>query len=170
MDKKSFYQKHKIKTKLDEERVRKKIIGEEMEKLDAMGQENEHAAAHWVKEEAKKNEKDDLEKRAKEMQILDEQKKNRTIYRQRLLSYFHDAVAEIQFPVTYQWGVWFDGKGICIAIRDRLGGFHKRAFSVSFDPKYDLYAIYSFCVWAEDVLDTVEQSNKKIWTPTKYKN
>lgn len=153
---------------------RKKII-EEAEKIDEMGQESESKGRKAVQEVAKETEAAEKKKEDEVLNKLDSIRKNRYTYRVFLLNYLHEMVREIKWPTTYSWGVWFDGIGIVLGVRDKFGKLHKKAFKPSYQPKFDAHACYQFAVWAEDVLDMVEGSLEipktegGIWLPNKTK-
>ena len=78
-------------------------------------------------------------------------------------------VLEIGIPPSISWGVWFDGKGVCLILRKGVGKIYKRAFRVTRDPTLDAQACETFAVWAEDIVEEItgDKSLKKsdIWTP-----
>jgi len=85
-------------------------------------------------------------------------------------------VDEIDWPKAYEYGVWFDGKGIVLAVKDKYKKNWKRVFVPSFDPKFDLNACFRFSMWAEDILDISEgrmdlpRSKGGLWLPSPKKN
>jgi hypothetical protein len=165
--------KKQVPTKLQQEKQRKRLIHEEVEKLEVLGQESEKKAKKWIIEEGKKSEKRGKEAEAAAMDILWSHKSERYAYKRMLLNKLYSMIAEIDWPYTYEYGVWFDGKGIVVAIKDRYGKLHKRAFIPSHEPKYDLNACFRFSIWAENILDLVEGSlngKGEIWLPSRMKN
>jgi hypothetical protein len=60
----------KALNKLDQQRQTQKLLGEEMEKVDALGQENEKKGAKWVIEEGKQEQKAEDQKEAEELERL----------------------------------------------------------------------------------------------------
>lgn len=153
-------------TKLEADRLRKKLAAEEEEKIEVLGQESTKKSKKWIIEEAEKSKSEEKKKEEQKLEKLDDVKKSVLTYRQHLMFYLHDLVLEIKLPKEYFWGVWYDGKGIRLTIRDKYKKLHQRAFKICYDPKYDLNKIYEFAVWAEDVYDSVERTpQKSIWTP-----
>lgn len=155
---------------VDKKKIR---IGEELEKVEAMGQESEKKGIKATQEVMKEKEKVEKKKEEKILTLLDETRRKNLEYRKYLLWYLHEMVSDIEWPKAYQWGVWFDGKGVILSIRDKFGKIKKRAFKVTYIPKYDANICYRFAVWAEDVLDASEgrlaQMQKSgIWTPPNH--
>jgi len=171
MKKQDFLKKHKVRSKLEEEKVRKKLVDDEIYKIDQMGQESEKKAAKVVKEVAEEEDKKEKEFQAKQLEILHKVKKKDKEYKKRLLFYLHSMIEEIDWPKEYEWGIWFDGKGVRLAVKDKNKVLHQRAFQVTNDPKYDLHACLRFAVWAEDVLDLIEDRMDRmhqqggVWLP-----
>jgi len=168
--------KKQVPTKLQAEKQRKILIHEEVEKLDVLGQESEKKAKKWIIEEAKTSEQKEKEAGAAAMDILWTHKRERYTYRKLLLTKLYSLLTEMDWPSIYEYGVWFDGKGVMASIKDKFGKIHKRAFIPSYDPKYDLNACYRFSVWAEDILDLSEgrlnvptKNGGGIWLPSKPK-
>lgn len=156
-----------LPSKLESEKLRKKKLAEEEEKLDAMGQESEHRAAKYVIEEG-------VEYQKKQKKIIDDEltKLEDVIkvpsYKKFLLWKLHDLIAQINMKSNWQWGVWFDGKGIVIGVIRPDKKLYKRAFRLTYDPKYDYNACYEFARWVEDLYDqTLQTYRGNIWTPNK---
>lgn len=148
-----------------------KKVAEIEEKIDATGQESDKKAAKYVIEEGKKHQEKQKKKEEKELDNLSIKRKAPKIesYYFTLCKTIHDLVQELQFPKTYDWGVWFDGKGIVLKIRDKYKKSHIKAFKPTHEPKYDLAACYKLAWWAEDLYDAIEgntSTNGTIWTPT----
>ncbi len=150
--------------------IKKKKVLEEVEKIEAMGQESEVKGKKATQEVVK--EKQQIEKKKEEIVLdtLDTLRKRALEYRKFLLIYLHNMVLEISWPQGYKWGVWYDGKGTRLSIKNKFGKLYQRAFRISYQPKYDSHMCYVFAVWAEDVLDLSEgrlsiTQNKGIWTP-----
>ena len=176
MKKKVFAKKHKIHTKLEEEKVRKKLIQEEEEKLDVLGQKSDKKAKKWIIEEGKNTEKKEKETDAVWQDVLHSSRKKKTDYYTKLMFRLKGMVDEIDWPKAYEYGVWFDGKGIVLAVKDKYKKNWKRVFVPSFDPKFDLNACFRFSMWAEDILDISEgrmdlpRSKGGLWLPSLKKN
>ncbi len=154
---------------------RKRKQAEAEEKLDVLGQESEHKAVKWIKEESKEKEKKDKKIETDRLTILDDAKNRNKIYRQYLCQLLHDMVLSIKMTTLYQWGVWFDGKGIRLAIQDKYNKLHVRAFIISYSPEHDLNVIARFAMWAEDIYDKAEgnlaedHTDSGLWIPKTQK-
>jgi ribosomal protein S20 len=135
---------------------RKKTKEEAIEKLEALGQESDKKAAKWVIEEGKAYEKKSKEKETRILTQLNDARHTVYSYKETLLRLLHEGILSINMPKTYQWGVWFDGKGIVLSIKDKYGVIHKRAFVPVHDPKYDFHMVDRYVIWAEDIYDMVE--------------
>lgn len=171
MKKQAFEKKHRFHSKLQMEKLRKKMVAGEEEKLDVLGQESEKKAKKWIIEEGKKTEKKEKEIEDAWQDVLHASRKKKNTYYKKLMFRLYSMIEEIEWPKVYEYGVWFDGKGILLAVKDKFGKLWKKAFIPSFDPKFDLNACFRFAVWAEDVLDMVEgrlvtpQSKGGVWLP-----
>lgn len=157
-------------TKLEQEKKKKRLLAEEGEKLSVLGQESESKAAPYIKEEVARVAKEEKKKEADRLTILTDLKKKNDLYKKHVLFYLHNMLTDIQWPRKYQWGVWFDGKGVRLKIIAPDKKVYQRAFKLSLMPKYDLNMCYVFAVWAEDMLEIT--SRDYIWTPpgTKLKS
>lgn len=170
----------KSETALEKEKRKKKLLVEEMERLDVLGQENEHKAAKWVIEEGKRTEKEEKGKEAVRLTQLQDNRRTIKGYKETLMTQLFTVVEKIGWPQGYEYGVWFDGKGVILAIKDKYKKLHKRAFKPTGDPKLDANASLIFAVWAEDILDTCEgnmawqkenpPTGGKIWLPNTSTN
>ena len=116
-----------------------------------------------MNEEKKKKEKEAVDN----LNQLDMRRKSILTYRETLMIALHSLVLEIGMPKEYQWGVWFDGRGIVIAIMDKVKKLHRRAFIPSRDPLVDRNAIHTLAHWTEEVYDQCEGNTQSIWTPPK---
>lgn len=157
---------------MEKHRLVKKEIGEFENKIDAMGQESEKKAKKWIVEDAKENEKKENKKKDEALNQLDSKRKQVFAYKEYVLQYLHDLILQIRLPPIYQWGVWFDGKGVKVVVIDKFKKRHVRAFRLSYSPKYDINYCYVFAVWVEDIYDrtegnlAVQNRPSGIWTPT----
>ena len=159
-------------TKLREEEKKKKLLGEHEKKIEILGQESESKAKKYVIEEAKEADKQEQKKKDEGMNVLDNYRNQVQSYKFYLCKFLHDLIIEVRFPITYRWGVWFDGKGIRVAVVDKKGKKYKRAFRISYEPQYDINMCYQFAVWADDIYDLAEgniSQNPNIWTPKQIK-
>ncbi len=159
-------------TTYEKQKLEKKLLHTEGEKLDAMGQESEKKAKKWIIENAKEDEKKEKKKQEDQLERLDFYRKKRTEYQRFLLFMLHDMIKEVGLPKSYQWGVWFDGKGIRVRVIDKVGKSFQRAFYISYSPIHDTEICYQFAIWVEDIYDLAEKhllipQKKSIWSPKK---
>jgi len=147
---------------------RKLALQEEVEKVEAMGDESESKAREAIRQ-LEAIEKEKAKKRSdEELNRFDMAKRGIATYKELLQISLHNLVDNIQMPATYQWGVWFDGRGIVLVIKDKKGVVHKRAFKPATNPILDQNAIKTLALWAEDVYDKCEgKLESPIWTPNK---
>jgi len=141
---------------------RQRKIEEAKELLDYTGNPSEKVGAKAVKEVAKK-ELDDLEKKQNvEREILDKVRTKNKEYRKALLYLLHTGMTTVDWPKGYQWGVWFDGKGIIAAFIDTEKRKHIKAFVPSYVTKYDHNALLVLVRFCED---SIIKENSPVWTP-----
>jgi len=165
--------KRVLPTKLEAEKTRKKKIGKAVEVVDATGQESDKKAAKYVIEEGKKYQKEKKKQEDIVMEDLTNKVKGPKIatYIHTLCKQAHDMVLSIGMPKEYQWGVWFDGKGIRLKVITPDKTTYNKAFKPTNDPKYDLFACNKLFWWAEDLYDGLEgnlidsKPNGNIWVP-----
>ena len=145
---------------------RKLALQEAEEKIDLMGNETESDGRRATQEIMKIEEKIEEKKKIDELNRFDMSRRSVYTYKELLQVSLHNLVQNIQMPITYQWGVWFDGKGIILVIKDKKGLVHKRAFKPSTNPVLDQNAVKTLALWAEDVFDKCEgKLESSIWTP-----
>ena len=155
-------------TNLEKERLHKKNKAELEEKIDLLGQESDKKAKPLIIEEQKEQEKKQKQEEAEKMEKLTDARKKLKKYIETVMTFLHGQITNVKMPLTYKWGVWYDGKGVRVAIRDKKNKLYQRAFKVTFDPKYDLFAVDEFVVWIEDIFDRSEgyvEVKENLWTP-----
>jgi hypothetical protein len=142
-----------------------KKLEEELEVIEATGQESEEKARKWVKEVAKTEEKKEKEKHNKRLEYLEKQRKlPKTLnYKQSLMKFLHDLILEINLPKTFSWGVWYDGVGIRVDVADPMRNVRRRAFKISYSPEHDINACYLFSFWIEKIYN--DYKGNKLWVP-----
>lgn len=156
-------------THTEEKKARKKRAEADYV-LDTLGQESEKKAVKPVQEYIRNQKKKEKEKKDKELSILNEKRKKPKVaaYIKHLLVFIHDEILKFGMDKSYQWGVWHDGKGVRVSIRDPYKKLHQKAFFLTFNPDYDLFACQKTVWWAEDVYDgTQEKLQEELWTPLK---
>lgn len=160
----------KINSKLSPTQLRdyrKKRKEEEKENIEKMGSETESEGRKATQEIMEKERKVKEKEAEDSLNLLDMRRKSILTYRETLMIALHSLVLDIGMPKEYQWGVWFDGNGIVIAIMDKSKVLHRRAFIPSRDPLVDRNAIHTLSHWAEEVYDQCEGNLHQIWTPPK---
>jgi hypothetical protein len=158
------------KTVHELEKDRKKKIHEQEEILDTLGQDSDKKAVRPVQEYTRKKREEEQEKTDLELEKLTKKRRGAKIakYIEHLLTFTHDEILKIGIPVTYEWGVWYDGKGVRVSVRDKFKKLHQKAFFLTFNPDYDLFACQKTIWWVEDVYDGVEgELETDVWTPSK---
>jgi len=139
---------------------------EEKEILEEMGTESEGKGRAAVQEAGKREIAEMKKEQEDELNKFDMARKSVFTYKDMLQVALHELVNNIGMPSSYQWGVWFDGRGIIIVVKDRRGMVHKRAFRPSMNPLADQNAIKTLALWAEDIYDKCEgKLEPTIWTP-----
>ena len=145
--------KRKSLTKLESQKLRKKLAAEEDEKLMAMGQESEHEAAKVVKQLGAEHQLKQKKKLDDETTKLEDLLKHKNAYKKFLLFKLHDLIMNIGLRSDWLWGVWFDGRGIVVTLANPGRKIFRRAFVPCYDPKFDYHACYELALWVENVYD-----------------
>jgi hypothetical protein len=152
---------------LDSDKRKQKMkVEEEVEKIEVLGQESESKAAPFIQEELKKNFKEGKEKEARILEELHAKRKLPKVqeYIKMLLFTLHDEIQAIKPQPKTDWAVYHDGKGIVVMIQKPGEKKKIRAFRMTYEPKYDLFAASELLRWAEDIIDP---DKPDIWMPTK---
>lgn len=148
-------------------KVKKMKIEEEEEKVEKMGSETESegrkATQAYMEKERKEKEGEEIDV----LNLLDMNRRRVFTYKEMLQISLHKLVLDIGMGKEYSWGVWYDGKGIVLAIQDKKKVLHRRAFIPSLDALLDRRAIHVLAHWAEEVYDKCEGNVSEIWTPPK---
>ncbi len=128
--------------RLDKERQTKKLLGEEAEKIDAMGQENERKAAKWVIEEGKQNQQVEDKIEAEEIEKLESKGKKGQLfgYADEIVQATIRRMREFDKPQGFDWGVYKtkNGRGIEIRYMRPDKRVFARGMDVSFSPNHDV--------------------------------
>lgn len=145
-------------TKAEREKILKKELGEQTEKIEAMGQENEHQAAKWVKEEGKRIRKEEQKKRDDVTEQLYDSRHHIQTYKEKLLEEMRRemAVWSEELPKGYGWFCQGTSKGIALYYHDQSKQWYGKGLIIANDPKYDLNGIARLIVEAVDT--AVKQS------------
>lgn len=140
----------KALNKLDRERELKKIAGEDSEKLEAMGQESEKAAAKWVMEEGEKERHEEAEQQAETEWTLNDHKDQVLTYKTLLVKELRRLMENWidELPEGWSWYAGYNEKGIVLWLRDKDRNWYARGMKVSGLPKYDLNGIFKLMMKA----------------------
>jgi len=143
---------------------------EEEEIIEKVGSETESEGRKATQELDKVKKEEDKKREEDALNFLDMNRRKLLAYREILQEALHQLILNIGMPITYRWGVWYDGKGIILAIRDKFNKLHVRAFKPNLDPQIDRNAVKTLALWGEDVYDKCEGNlASNIWTPPKQK-
>lgn len=155
-------------TKIEKEKQLKKEEREETEYLEAAGQESEAKAKKWVEKSVEAEERKQEQEKGKELELLNYLRTQKLFaqdrkYRNALVKILTSFSQEIDWTADYYWGVYSDGIGIIAWVKNGRD-FFRRAFRISYEPKYDLRACELYAVWLEDLFDKSEGSLEgEIW-------
>ena len=140
---------------------RKKLL-EEVEKIEAMGQDSDKKAAGEVIKEYNRREKEDEEDEAQKLEVLTKKRRGPRIfsYKEELAINLANFLKEESLPK----GWWFEVNILDKGIGLRVGNYNTesqqtRKFKISGDPMYDLNACYLFAAWAGDL--ALKEAEKK---------
>lgn len=147
----------KPSTVLEREHERKKKLAKQEEIIELTGQESEIKARKWVKEVAKEEEKKANKVKEFHLETLDAERSKYKDYRELLLKMLFSFIKEVGLPNNYEWGVWYDGKGVRFSIKTPDNEIHQRAFKPSYSPTHDLNACNVFAYFAEKVYTAYEE-------------
>ena len=156
-----------------EEDQKKYSVEEEGERLEWTGQENEKKGAKAICEVMKEEEEKKEREKNRRLEVLDAIRKKNIKYRENLLFLLHDGLKRLEWTGGWEWGVWFDGFGVLVSIKDHNGQIHKRAFKIIYETCYDYHAVNVFIRWADDLIDLLSIKKTEqldIWTPSKPLN
>ena len=122
--------------------MKKKRIEEIEEEIDAMGQESEIKAAHWVKEKGKERDKEAEEEQGKTLDALEGKTKyNFADYKRFLGEELMKRGADEIYPEGWRHQSAVTNKGVVYYLRSPDKRLFVRAFTPVNIPKYDFVAI-----------------------------
>lgn len=141
----------------------KEKIGEEIEELEATGQDNETEAIKWVREKAAKDEVLEKEQDALQWEKLWNKRRTVASYRDGLLEYMKLLKDKFQddIPPGYQWWIIPNDKGIMLSVREPSGKWYGRGTKVCGEPKYDMNAVERLVFRALEFMDKAVQQQEK---------
>lgn len=124
-------------TKMEKERLGKKVRAEEEYLISQLGQESDLKAAPLVSEYFREQERKDFEERDLDLEMLNNLKGNRLHYFRYLAQILLKFASEEDIPKKYKIDVSLSDKGIAVKI---LGTKFIGAFAPSGLPQYDRHA------------------------------
>lgn len=153
----------KTLTKLEREKQIKKEIAQEGEELEATGQESDTKAVKWIQEKQKEDDKKEDAITAVEQTILEDKKKTKFTYRDKLLQVSMRKINEFDCPKGFKWGSYLTEKGLIIWFQDPRKNVASVGMNITNEPKYDINWIDRRI---QDTLSLMEQIEKNYETPT----
>jgi hypothetical protein len=140
---------------------REKDIGVAKQILDAIGQQNEHEGAKWVKYFGAIARKKELEENQLKKDKLTKSRRNKEQYYLMLTTMLNDMVPLLDRPGKgYVVSAKKTGKGIEVSLFTRWGKFYKKAFTPSGIPEYDLTAVMTMVNAVEDTMWHLEETKR----------
>lgn len=137
-----------------------KSLGDQVEELDAMGQENEVKAAKWVIEKGKEVDQEEQQIKDLAHEILEKARKGKELYRQGLLKQVFRLIHTMDVPMGYHIGAFYTSKGLVVWVMHKKKWFAK-GMKVTGEVKYDLNGVDRIMVKAADFIDgLVDDENK----------
>ena len=140
-------------TRLQEEKLRKRAIAEEEERLDVIGQESDKRAIKWVQEEAKVAKTKGRKQIGLDQEKLDTSRKGSYLnYKKAFGKLIYDKFAKLSWPKGFRYGIYITKKGIECHIYDPFKRKFARGITPTYDPKYDLNAAQIMAVQADNTI------------------
>lgn len=138
-------------------------IGEDNERIEAMGQDSEVKAARWVKEDTLEELARQNQKRAVERELLEDARKKRFTYWKRLCLVARSVMVEFDIPRGFTWGAaleQLDNAECALIIWFRDNRNHKASvgMKITGEPKYDLNWLDRRIFDTLDQMDRIEDS------------
>lgn len=143
----------------------KKQLGEEIEKIVEMGDENEDKAAKVVIEEGKEQKKKDDDFENKKLEQLEHKTKFQFKEYKKSLA---DSISEIIVNKDvcepgWHWGSWVSDEGVGLTVINPDGKKFYRAFRPINNPKFDLNACVTLALQFENLIGKYnEAKNPKL--------
>lgn len=149
--------KKKPKSKLEEEKLRKKQEGVAKEYFELVGGENEEKGAKATIEFQSKAEKENKELEAISKDILKKSrhgKKKRYII--QLAKQLYKYLLTIDWPTGYRWRVHYDDDRLAVIFSDRQGRKYGQGIKPTGITKYDWHAIGVLATRCENSVDKLQ--------------
>lgn len=129
-----------------------------LEKLDAMGTENEREGIKWTKYFMDQFDRSEWEKNQIQLEKLDRKARfSRSGYHHLLAMMMNEEAKEMDFPEGYLPIIYPTKQGVVLEIIDRSNNKHRRAFTPVGIPKIDHHAVTVCLIQAQNTIDTIEE-------------
>lgn len=136
-------------------------IGEQIEKIDVLGQENEKKAAKWVMKEGDQERKIEDRKENEELDKLQTKKRKGQLfgYTDEIVAATTRRMFEFEIPKGFYWQVYKtkNGRGIEIRYMTPMGKVYARGMNVCFNPEYDVNWIIRTIHKALDEMEALDE-------------
>lgn len=145
-----------------EEKKRKLKIGEELEQLAAVGQENDKKAVKWVKERRRNDIKKDKASEANDLEILSSKRKTIISYKEELARIVYQRLLKNNWPQGYKFVVNVTPRGIEIHIRTPQNKWFGKGIALTHDPEIDLNAAIILIIQADNTMAIQEKLAREV--------
>lgn len=152
--------KLKSLTKLEEEKKKIRNVEEQLEVIEATGQENEKQAAKWVIEKENENVHEQNESRAVSEWKLHDTRKKIWTYNDNLLEEMTRMILLSDVPSGYRVAPRITTKGLALWVRDKKGNWYAKGMTISGIPKYDLNGLDRLLEKALNYIDLMDNPEK----------
>jgi len=132
-----------------------------IEKLEAMGQENEHEGIKWTKFFMDKWDRKEREQNQLRQDKLKKKRMTKKKYYEALAGMLNEQLRSMDKP-SNKWRTlaFFTEKGVVVQLKDIWGRVYQRAFKPCGTPKIDLHMVNLYLGGAEDTMYKVETEKK----------
>jgi len=151
----------KSRTKLDQERLRKKQEGEAQDYLDAVSQSDEAKAADAIIEKGKEADKAEKEVQLKQFEEAQASvKRKKAEYLQYLGKLCYQLCQTIDWPKGYIWKLDIQEDKMALYFKDSKGRGYGRGIKPVGIPEFDLNAVNLLAWYAENTVDKLVHAPK----------
>ncbi len=148
------------------ENTNKKQLGEAAEKLEAMGQENEHEGIKWTKYFMDAfNKKEWEEEQIKTAKLDHSRRYSKRGYYEMLAKMLDEECRDLDLTIRFTATGYPNKEGVVINMVDHKTGLQfKRGMKPSGIPKYDYYGITVLLMQAQNTAESIERGNDDLVT------
>jgi hypothetical protein len=132
----------------------RKKLDKEFEELEAVGAEGKKGVED-AKKIFKQQEKDQAEKEARQIEQLNNNRRNKYAYNIFLAQMLQKGLANLSFPLNWQTKVAPTEVGVVMEIETDKHRFFRSAFKSTGDGYYDFNAVKMFLVRADNLIDNL---------------